>query len=245
MPGYNGIKYMAEKYAADKPIDVTVELVYDTDTFKPIKKSATNKVEAYEFEINDVFNRGEAVGGFGYIQFADPTKNRLVIMSKKDIEKRKPQYAAADYWGGEKDKWEHGEIVGKEMVEGWKDEMWLKTIKREVYSPKHLPRDPQKVDDAYQHMLAQEAKRAEIEAQMDVDAYANRIPIDIEATPVVEYPEPVPAPEEKEPVAETKKATKKKNAAPEVDTETGEILLSDAEIDAAFDDPCPRPCRKA
>jgi recombination protein RecT len=38
MPGYNGIQYIAGKYAQDKPLSVTVELVYSTDTFKPVKK---------------------------------------------------------------------------------------------------------------------------------------------------------------------------------------------------------------
>ena len=177
MPGYNGIQYIAEKYAVEKPLATTVELVYSTDTFKPIKKNKNNKVESYEFEINNPFDRGEVVGGFGYIEYADPLKNKLIIMTLKDILKRKPQYAAAEFWGGKVKKWENGKQVEVES-DGWFDEMCLKTIKREVYSAKHMPRDPKKVDDAYQYMKAREARYAEMEAQSEIDAMANAIVID-------------------------------------------------------------------
>ncbi len=163
MPGYNGIRYIAEKYAVDKPIAVTTELVYKTDTFIPIKKSAANKVESYEFAINNPFERGELIGGFGYIEYNDPTKNKLIIMSKKEILKRKPRYASQKFWG---------------ESEGWFEEMCLKTLKREVYSAKHMPRDPKKIDDNYQYLKMREAKIAEMEAQAEIDAYANADIID-------------------------------------------------------------------
>ncbi len=177
MPGYNGIQYIAEKYAVEKPLATTIELVYSTDTFKPIKKNRNNKVESYEFEINNPFDRGEVVGGFGYIEYTDPLKNKLIIMTLKDILKRKPQYAAAEFWGGKVKKWENGKQVEVES-DGWFDEMCLKTIKREVFSAKHMPRDPKKVDDAYQYMKAREARYAEMEAQSEIDAMANAIVID-------------------------------------------------------------------
>lgn len=197
MPGYNGIQYIAEKYAVEKPLAVTIELVYSTDTFKPIKKSKDNKIESYEFEINNAFDRGTIVGGFGYIEFEDPVKNKLVIMTKKDIEKRKPAYASAEFWGGTTKVWENGKQVEKE-TDGWYEEMCLKTLKREVYSAKHIPRDPKKIDDAYQYMKMREARYAEIEAQNEIDQNANAILID---------PAPAQLPE---------------RAA--VDTETGEVL---------------------
>lgn len=37
MKGYNGIRFISEKYALDKPVSVTIELVYSNDTFRPIK----------------------------------------------------------------------------------------------------------------------------------------------------------------------------------------------------------------
>ena len=187
MPGYNGIQYIAEKYAVEPPLAVTVELVYSTDTFRPIKKSAENRVENYEFAINNAFDRGEIIGGFGYIEFADPVKNKLVIMTKKDIEKRKPKYASANFWGGKQKVWENGKQVDQE-TDGWYEEMCLKTIKREIYSAKHIPRDPKKIDDNYQYMKMREARIAELEAQDIIDANANGTVIDVTPTAL---PEPV------------------------------------------------------
>lgn len=195
MLGYNGIQYIAEKYALEPPIAVTVELVYSTDTFRPIKKSAANKVEAYEFTINQPFDRGEVVGGFGYIEYADCTKNKLVIMTMRDIEKRKPRYASANFWGGTQKVWENGKQV-EQQTDGWFEEMCLKTIKREIYSAKHIPRDPKKIDDAYQYMKMREAKIAEMEAQAEIDANANAIIIDT-AQPVQPQPASLPEPQER------------------------------------------------
>lgn len=180
MEGYNGIQYISEKYALVNPKAVTIELVYSTDTFKPIKKSRANAVEGYEFEINNPFDRGEIVGGFGYIEYEDQSRNKLVIMTIKDILKRKPEYAAAEFWGGKKKVWKDGKKV-EEDTDGWYEEMCLKTIKREVYSAKNIPRDPMKIDESYHYLKAQEMRNAEREAQAEIDANANRVVIDTEA----------------------------------------------------------------
>ena len=210
MPGYNGIQYIAEKYALEKPAAVTIELVYSTDTFKPIKKTAGVQVEAYEFAINNPFARGEVVGGFGYIEYTDPLKNKLVIMTLKDILKRKPQYASPNFWGGKQKVWEGGKQVEKE-TEGWFEEMCLKTLKREVYSAKHIPRDPKKVDDNYQYMKMQEARIADLQAQAEIDAYANGDVID--TTPEL----PPAAPESLPPAPDAPAGYK-------VDQATGELV---------------------
>jgi recombination protein RecT len=182
MEGYNGIRYIAEKYAVEVPTAVTVEVVYSSDNFRPIKKGKETRVESYEFEITNAFDRGAIVGGFAYLEFADPTKNELIIMSMKDIEKRKPQYASANFWGGKKKekidgKWQEVE------VEGWLDEMVRKTLIREAFSAKHLPRDPKKIDDAYQYAKLREARYAEIKAQSEIDGNANTILIDTTQQP--------------------------------------------------------------
>lgn len=177
MPGYTGIEYVAKKYAIDPPLAVAVELVYSTDYFKPIKKTHENKIENYVFEIKQPFDRGTVMGGFGYIEYSNPEKNKLIMMSKTNIEKRKPSYAAAEFWGGTKTIWEKGQKI-KVETDGWYDEMCLKTIKREVYSSKHIPRDPKKVDDDYQYMKMKEAGFLELQVQSEIDANANRIIID-------------------------------------------------------------------
>lgn len=164
MPGYNGIRYMAEKYAVDVPRDVTIELVYSTDNFTPIKKSAGQNIEGYEFEITNAFSRGDIVGGFGYIEYAEPTKNKLILMSLAEIEKRKPKYASPQFWGNSDS-------------DGWRKEMILKTLVREVYSSKYFPRDPKKVDEDYQYVRLREAHYTEVELNAEIDENANKTPL--------------------------------------------------------------------
>lgn len=203
--GYNGIQYIAEKYAIEKPLSVHCELVYSTDTFSPLKKNKDNNVESYDFKINNAFARGELIGGFGYIEYVDPSKNKLIVMTIKDILKRKPSYAAAQFWGGTSKKWEGGKYV-ETKVEGWYEEMCLKTIKREVYSAKNIARDPKKIDDNYQHMKMKEVRQAEALAQAEVDLKANGEVIDTTATetekPAIQEPAPA-AKSEEQPAAKT------------------------------------------
>ena len=188
MPGYNGIQYIALKYALEKPLSVTTELVYSTDTFKPIKRSHDNKIESYVFEINNAFDRGDIVGGFGYIEYKDPEKNKLIIMTMKDIMKRRPEKAAGEFWGGTKTVWEKGKKKEVE-TDGWYEEMCLKTLKREVYSAKNMPRDPKKIDDSYQYMKLQEIRMADMEAQELIRSNAGQIVIDIEDDAMTEVKE--------------------------------------------------------
>lgn len=177
MEGYNGIRYIAEKYAVEVPKAVTVEVVYSTDIFKPIKKGASNPIENYEFEIMSPFDRGDIVGGFAYLEYLDPAKNELIIMSMKDIEKRKPRYASAEFWGGKKKVWENGRQIEVE-TDGWLDEMVRKTLIREAFSAKHLPRDPRKIDDVYQYLKLREARYAEMAANAEVAEKANVVFVD-------------------------------------------------------------------
>ena len=214
MPGYNGIAFMAEKYALDKPIAVTTELVYSTDVFKPIKKDKDNKTESYIFEVTNAFDRGKIVGGFGYLEFENPQKNKLIIMTLKDIEKRKPKYASAEFWGGKKKEWQNGKQVEVETG-GWYEEMCLKTIKREVYSPKHIPIDPKKVDDDYQAVRVQELRLAQMEVQTIAAENTATVPLELpepeaieeapakEATAVATEPMQEPEPVQETLVAET------------------------------------------
>lgn len=179
MLGYNGIKYIAEKFALCPPKSVTIELVYATDNFKPYKKGRGNDVESYDFEITNPFDRGNIVGGFGYIEYDDAHKNELVLMSMKDIEKRKPEYASANFWGGKANEWKNGKKIEVDK-DGWLDEMCRKTIIREVYSPKHILLDPRKIDDSYQYMKQRETKLQAVQEDMQtiIDVTANTVPVE-------------------------------------------------------------------
>lgn len=183
MEGYNGIRYQAEKYALDPFKGVTVEVVHQNDKFLPVKKSRSNPVEGYEFEIPNPFDRGEIVGVFGYIQFEDETKNKLVVFSTADVMKRKPKYASAEFWGGRKKVWKGGKQV-EEETEGWLAEMYEKTMKREIYSSKHIPRDPAKIDDSYQYIRSREMQYADIAVEAEVIDHGNAEPLTLPAREV-------------------------------------------------------------
>lgn len=157
MEGYNGMELKARKYGFDVPDEVIFELKYSTDVFKSKKKSGSNAIESYEFEVTNDFDRGELEGGFYYMIFRDrPEKNRLVVLNRNQIEKRKPKYASAEFWGGEKDKWENGKKAGKEVVEGWEEEMFMKTLKRHCWNDINI--DSQKIDDFLMRVLENESQ---------------------------------------------------------------------------------------
>ncbi len=201
--GYNGMEIKAKKYGLDIPDAVVVELVYSTDKFKQIKKDIHNKVEGYTFEIVNDFNRGEIVGGFWYHSFFEtPEKNKLRVYSLKDIEKRKPKYASAEFWGGEKDKWENGKKVGVEKIDGWFDEMAYKTISRAAYNS--ITIDSKKIDDNYLAIIQKETDMVDARVQNEVISEANKEPLDFQEVEVIE-PEVLELKQEQEPVNEETK----------------------------------------
>lgn len=204
--GYRGIEMKAVKYGLDIPDSVIVELVYANDHFKPIKKDIKNRVESYEFEIGNPFDRGEIVGGFYYHSYStNPEKNKLVIMSIKDILKRRPEYAAAEFWGGEKTVWKDGKPAGKEKVDGWYEHMCWKTIYRAAY--RDITIDSQKIDDDYLRLKKQEDLFADQELDQEIAENANQDYIDIEAE-IVDDP-----PETEDPKTEQKQAKNDKKQA--------------------------------
>lgn len=85
-----------------------------------------NNVDCYEFDISNPFDRGEVVGGFGYIRYKDETRNKLVTMSKAELLKRKPSTAAAEFWGGEKDIWEMVKRLEQKLLKDGKKKCFIK-----------------------------------------------------------------------------------------------------------------------
>jgi len=178
--GYRGKEMKAKKYGLDVPDHVIVELVYSSDKFKSFKRDRNNKYETYEFEVTNDFDRGNIVGGFYYHLYIDkPEKNKLVVFTIKDIEKRKPSYAAPEFWGGEKDVWKDGRKTGeKQKVDGWYEKMCWKTIYRAAYQD--ITIDSQKIDDDYMRLKAMEETMAEAKAAQEIAENANSEVIDIE-----------------------------------------------------------------
>lgn len=176
IPGYKGLEIKAKNYGIDVPDMVIVELVYSNDKFKPIKRSVKNPVEYYEFEISEnPFDRGEIIGGFYYYQYNEnPQNNILRLMTIKDILKRKPKYAAAEFWGGTKDVWQDGKKTGKkEIVEGWYDEMCFKTISRAAYN--NITIDSRKIDDDFVRLL-EISKEEFSETPTAIDSQIKQLP---------------------------------------------------------------------
>ena len=208
MEGYNGIKFKAEKYALDKPKNVVIELVYSSDTFRLIKKDSLHHVEGYEFQVNNPFDRGEFLGGFGYYEFDDPSKNKVVFMTKKDIEKRKPEKAAAEFWGGTKTEYINGQRQ-QVQTDGWYEEMCLKTLKRFVYSEANLPLDPMKIDDHYLYIKEREMQMEKQSVDQEIKDNANKEIFEADFT------------EKKEP-----EAIEESSSSATVNINTGEIIQS-------------------
>ncbi len=219
MPGYRGIELKAVKYGLDVPDYVVVELVHENDKFKEYKKDRNNPVAAYEFEVINSFDRGEIVGGFYYHGWKDsPEKNKLVVFSLNDILKRKPDYAAPEFWGGEKDEYKNGKKTGKKIkVEGWFEKMCWKTIYRAAY--RDITIDSQKIDDDYLRLKQMEESYAEAEVERDVAENANKEAIDIEYDVVEDdvsetEPEPKPAEEPLEAESLEEEAREEKEPVP-------------------------------
>ena len=177
--GYRGIELKATKYGLNVPDAVIVELVYSTDKFRSIKKDASHRFENYEFEIVNDFDRGEIVGGFYYHVYSDaPEKNKLVVMSLKEILKRKPEYASTEFWGGEKPVYKDNKKTDETVhVDGWYEQMCWKTIYRAAYSDVTI--DSQKIDDDYLRLsqIENDADRARVD--QEIRENANKEPIDI------------------------------------------------------------------
>ena len=194
--GYRGIELKSKKYGLNVPDHVVVELVYSTDKFKSYKKDRHNNIETYDFEITNDFDRGKIVGGFYYHIYENhPEKNKLVVMTLKDIEKRKPAYASPEFWGGEKDKWENGKKVGTEPVEGWYEKMVYKTVYRAAYSD--ITIDSQKIDDDYMKLRQMEMSLTELKVAQEIEENANSVTIEADYRFTdQQQPEPQEAPQE-------------------------------------------------
>lgn len=95
--GYVGRSYVTRKFAVDTPVNIIHHLVYDTDEFEALPHSVNRDIESYRFKINEPFNRGKIVGGFGYIVYDDPRKNQLVLVTMRDFE-RSRKASEGGFW---------------------------------------------------------------------------------------------------------------------------------------------------
>lgn len=155
--GFVGKDYYRRKMAIDPPKNVIYELVYKNDKFKPVKKDINNKIEAYIFEIaEDAFNRGETVGGFGYIEYEDPTKNKLVLISEKEFKKAESCAPTDVFW------------------KKWPENMKYKTTV--LRTTAKIQPDPEKINESY---MIVENDDQEKRILAEIEENANKKVIDI------------------------------------------------------------------
>ena len=160
--GYVGKIFCRSALAIDPPRDVVLELVYDSDTFVPHKKSLNNETESYEFKINKPFERGKVIGGFGYVAFNDHRKNYLVIVTDRDFAKARQSAQTQDFWA-----------EGK-----FEREMQFKTLVHRVGDK--IPLDPAKVNAvSFAYIEAQELDMVDAEIAEAAALHANGEVIDL------------------------------------------------------------------
>lgn len=166
--GYVGKDYYKRKLAIDPPVDVIYQLVHASDKFTPKMKNFQNDTESYDFEITKPFDRGEVVGGFGYILHSDPTKNKLVIVPKSSMDKSKQKAKTSAFWSP------------------YPEEMQMVVLVRRVTAKMNI--DPEKVNASFAAVEIDENQRemAEFANQGDI------IDIVPDQPPEIAAPEPDP-----------------------------------------------------
>ena len=164
--GYAGKDCYRRKVALTPPVDIVYELVYEKDTFKPVKKGIGNEIESYQFEITSPFDRGAVIGGFGYIMYEDVRKNQLVIVTKADFDKSKKAAQSNTFW------------------DNHPEQMQFKTLVHRTTSK--IPIDPMKVNASFLHVEIDDVANG---SERIIADKANQEFIDIEPEPDTTEPE--------------------------------------------------------
>jgi recombination protein RecT len=193
MFGYAGMEQKARNFAIEYPKDIVFKVVYANDKFQEIVKDRDNPINTVIHQVVDSFNRGEIVGGYWWKIFEDETKNEVKVLTLRDIEKRKPKNASVEFWGGDKAVWKNGNKTNQtEAVDGWFEEMVMKTIKRHCFDSFIL--SSEKMNEyATRFMLLEEASQqinqtddAEANLSQEVAQNANKKVIDFDEAEIVD-----------------------------------------------------------
>lgn len=197
--GYKGEAYYIRR-ASLRPIkDIRVELVFSTDEFIVYKKGLSSKVEGYDFNVKQPFDRGDLVGGFAYLEYEDESENVLLVLSKNAFEKYRSIAKSNTFWNQ------------------WYEEMCYKTLVHHIAGKVTI--DPTKISTQAMAAVQVDVERPEpvalpqqnaIVLDLDPDALATHEP---EATPLEvagEIDEPVPVDDAEETAADAKPAKKQR-----------------------------------
>lgn len=169
-PGYEGVKHYRTKFAIDPPSDIVIKLIHKTDHFVPVYKDRNNAIDCYEFQETSPFDRGEVIGGFGYLSYPDPTKNKLFVITQRDFNRARESAKGNPFWANHE----------------W--EMKFKTVVHRVME--HLPLDPVKVNS----IMRADLESIEMSLDSEIAEFGNGEILTIEASVSDETPSlPQPA----------------------------------------------------
>lgn len=148
--GYKGELFYKQQMSIHPIRKIRIELVYSTDEFTVYMADKDNKVEGYKFKINQPFDRGEVVGGFGYIVYEDETMNELIILSKAEIEKYHAKAQSQNFWGPWYQQMAYKTIVHRVAAKITPDPMKINTkalasVESEEQDALAITREPQRL----------------------------------------------------------------------------------------------------
>ena len=200
--GYKGEAYYIRK-ASMRPIkDIRVELVFSTDEFIVYKKGLSSKVEGYDFNIKQPFDRGDLVGGFAYLEYEDDSENVLIVLSKKSFDKYRSLAKSATFWN----QW-YEEMCYKTLVHRISDKVTIDPLKISAQSIAAVQADVERPEPV---ALPQQPT---VVLDLDPDALAEPQPAAEPLEVLGEIRDPEEAPEaEMEPADETPVKAKRKPA---------------------------------
>lgn len=173
--GYMGVDHCHRRFSIDPPLDIRYQLVHDTDKFS---YGENGGIAYVNFEQTNPFSPGTVIGGFGYITFEDPRKNRVIIVEYREFEKARRSSYGTEFWGGPETKWvkEDGrnvKVETGEYDERFEKEMQYKTVVLRVANK--LPLDPNKVNvAAWDTITAAEIQMVQDDVDQQISQHANK-----------------------------------------------------------------------
>jgi len=177
--GYVGELYCVKTAAMEQPKKIEIELVYSSDEFQAIKTDMKNESETYEFKIVKPFNRGEIIGGFGYIRYEDSHLNKLILVTMAEFKKAESM--------GNKDFWSRS-----------RTDMMYKTIVHRVV--KHIDLDPEKINSSFEVLNQEDSIDITPIEPIRIPEPPNNIPTQkTKEEPKKQVTEPIEIPVEPEP----------------------------------------------
>jgi recombination protein RecT len=172
--GYAGEDHCSRKFALDEIVDIRYQLVYKGDAFGI--HTNDHGVEVYTYQPADYFEPGPVIGGFGYVMYADPRKNRVIPIARREFDKAQRAAQGTEFWGGPQARWENGKRVEGEFDEKFYNEMCYKTIVHRVN--KTIPKDPTRVNMAVLDQMTSESVDAvDAEFATEIEDRANATPL--------------------------------------------------------------------